>query len=201
MNEAKRLLAPVLVDRPAHRAPHRFRQRIRIAPPRPRQAFHRRYHRIEHDVVERLAGRILLGDADEINLGIVGELALFRSWRWRQRRSRQSPSAAAPPRRAIWSPPEWCRPCRCARPAARSMIPGSPGPSLTRSPLRQIRTFGTPAARASLACSDRCSASPWTGIRSCGRTHEIMSRSSSRRGWPETWTRSVRSVMTSIALR
>ena len=29
------------------------------------------------------------------------------------------------------------------------MMPGSPGPSLTRSPLRQIRIFGTPAARAS----------------------------------------------------
>ena len=41
-----------------------------------------------------------------------------------------------------------------------SIIAGSPGPSFTRSPLRQISVLGTPAARASLACSERCSASP-----------------------------------------
>src|SRR6185437_4430945 len=49
------------------------------------------------------------------------------------------------------------------------MMPGSPGPSLIRSPLRHVSTFGTPAARDSRACSDRCSASPCTGMRRCGR--------------------------------
>ena len=67
----------MLVDGGAHRPAHRFRHRVGIAPPRPRQALHRRYHDVEHDLVDDLAGRILLGDADQINLGIVGQFALF----------------------------------------------------------------------------------------------------------------------------
>ena len=76
MNEANRLLAPMLVDDGPHRAAHRFRHCVGIAPPRPRQALDGGNHRIEHDLVDHLAGRILLGDADEINLGIVGQFAL-----------------------------------------------------------------------------------------------------------------------------
>ncbi len=78
------------------------------------------------------------------------------------------------------------------------MISALPGASLTRSPLRQTSTSCTPAPRANLACSARCKASPWAGMRIRGCTQPIMSRSSSRRGWPETWTRWVRSVMTSM---
>src|SRR4029079_9975576 len=74
---ADRLLAPLLVQCRSHRAAYRFGGGVSVAPPRPRQAFHGRYHYIEHDVVERLAGRILLGDTDQINLRIVRELAFF----------------------------------------------------------------------------------------------------------------------------
>ena len=62
----------------------------------------------------------------------------------------------------------------------------------TAPPCRRRR--GAPSA----ACSAMCSASPCTGIRICGRTQPIMSSSSARRGWPETCTRWVRSVMTSM---
>ena len=62
------------------------------------------------------------------------------------------------------------------------MISAGPGARRTRSPLRQTRTCGTPARRASSACSARCSASPCAGMRIFGRTQPIMSRNSSRRG-------------------
>ena len=58
-------------------------------------------------------------------------------------------------------------------------------------------TFGTPTRRASAACSAICSASPCTGSTICGRTQRSMSSSSAWRGWPETCTRCVRSVITS----
>src|SRR5438552_1756336 len=45
--------------------------------------------------------------------------------------------------------------------------------------------------------SAMCNGSPCTGSRICGRTQPIISFSSSTRGWPETCTRWVRSVMTS----
>src|SRR5882757_10459114 len=77
VNEADRLLAPVLVDDGTYRTAHRFRHRIRIAFARPGEALHRRDHDVEHDLVDDFAGRILLGDADEINLGIVGQFAFF----------------------------------------------------------------------------------------------------------------------------
>jgi mRNA degradation ribonuclease J1/J2 len=63
----------MLVEGRAHRPANRFGKRVRIAPPRPRQALDRRYHHIEHDVVEFLAGGIFFRNPDQINLGIVGE--------------------------------------------------------------------------------------------------------------------------------
>src|ERR1700751_2917051 len=77
MDDAERLLAPLLVQGRPDPPPYRFSHRIRIAAPRPWQAFDRGDHHIEHDVVEGFASRILLGDADQINLGIVGQLALL----------------------------------------------------------------------------------------------------------------------------
>src|SRR5258708_9470070 len=73
MNEAERLLAPMLVQCPAHRPAHRLGERVGVAAPRPRQVLDGGDHRIEHDVVEFLASHILLGDADKINLGILGK--------------------------------------------------------------------------------------------------------------------------------
>ena len=63
-------------------------------------------------------------------------------------------------------------------------------------------TSGTPCARAKRACSARCRASPWAGHGDARpRPARTSAASSSRRGWPETWTRSVRSVMTSMPWR
>src|SRR5437868_3689251 len=66
------------------------------------------------------------------------------------------------------------------------------------SPSRQRTTLSMPARRATSACSDMCSGSPCTGISICGRTQPIISSSSWIRGCPDTCTRWVRSVMTSM---
>src|SRR6266850_5820193 len=66
MNEANRLLAPMLVDDGTHRAAYRFRHRVGIAPPRPRQALDGRYHDVEDNIVDHLSRRILFRDADQI---------------------------------------------------------------------------------------------------------------------------------------
>src|SRR3954466_10823397 len=74
---AQWLLAPLLVDGGAHRAAHRLGQRARVAPPRPRQPLDGRYHDVEHDIVDHFSGRVLFRDADQIDLGIVGQFALL----------------------------------------------------------------------------------------------------------------------------
>src|SRR6266480_3026230 len=66
------------------------------------------------------------------------------------------------------------------------------------SPSRHRTTLSMPARRATSACSDMCSGSPCTGISICGRTQPIISLSSWIRGCPDTCTRWVRSVMTSM---
>lgn len=68
----------MFVDHGPDRASHRLAQGVGIAATRLRQALDGGHHGIEDDVVEELAGPVLLGDADEIDLGIVGELALRR---------------------------------------------------------------------------------------------------------------------------
>jgi len=60
------------------------------------------------------------------------------------------------------------------------MTEGSPGPSLTRSPLRQIRTFGTPAARASFCMFKQMQRLAVHGDQQCGRTQEINVRAARR---------------------
>ena len=77
MNDAKRLLAPLLVDFGAHRAPHGFGDRIGIAAARTRQVLDRRDNDIENIVRDDLAFLILFRNTDQINLGIVGEIALL----------------------------------------------------------------------------------------------------------------------------
>ena len=89
------------------------------------------------------------------------------------------------------------RPCRAARPAPRRRSPGAPGASRTRSPLRQVTTLHAGARAPARRARPDAAASPCTGMRICGLTQPIMSSSSARRGWPETCTRWVRSVMTS----
>ena len=77
MHQAERLLAPLLVqdDRTARRtnsaSASASRRRARGSPSTVETTD------IEHDLVELLAGLILLGDTDKINLGIVGQFALF----------------------------------------------------------------------------------------------------------------------------
>ncbi len=108
----------------------------------------------------------------------------------KRQRHRDDAGEAQPPARGDSAAPrrrsEAHRPCRCVRTATSSMISAGPGASRTRSPLRQTSTCGTPASRASSACSARCSASPCAGIRIFGRTQLIMSSNSARRGWPDT---------------
>src|ERR1700730_3967410 len=77
MNVAQRLLAPMLVNRRSYGPAQRLRDGVGIATPRPRQALHGRYHDVVHDLIDDLSGRILFRDPDEINLGIVGQFALF----------------------------------------------------------------------------------------------------------------------------
>src|ERR1700721_1395153 len=77
VNVAQRLLAPMLVDRRAHGPAYRLRHGVGVAPPRPRQTLHRRYHDVEHDLVDDLSGRILFGDSNQVNLGIVGQFTRF----------------------------------------------------------------------------------------------------------------------------
>src|SRR4051794_38790224 len=76
MDQTGGLFAPMLVYDGPHRAPNRLRQRIRIAAPGLWQTLNRGHDRIENQVVEGLARPVLLGDSDQIDLGIVGELAL-----------------------------------------------------------------------------------------------------------------------------
>src|SRR5216684_370295 len=59
VNVTQRLLAPLLIDRGTHRPAHRLR------------------HGVGHDVVDDFSGGILLGYSDQINLGVVGQFALF----------------------------------------------------------------------------------------------------------------------------
>ncbi len=168
MHDADRLLAPLLVDLGTHRAPHGFRYRIWIAALARAAGFPpwRRRHR-----TRRPRSRNLPYSFPEYRPDQPRDrppVRPCRSARWRQRRSRRTPAAAVRSPRARCRARAGCRPCRSRPFGSSSMIAESPGPSRTRSPFLQISTFGTPQARASLACSDRCSASPWTGISSCG---------------------------------
>ena len=86
-------------------------------------------------------------------------------------------------------------PSRKSRPTgASSTISAGPGARRTMSPLRTLSTSLTPQARASLACSARCRASPCMGMAMRGFTQPYISFSSSRRGWPVTCTSASPSV-------
>src|SRR5690349_10344251 len=76
MDEADRLFAPLLVDGRAHCPPHRLGGGVGIAPACAWQSLEGRDDGIEYDVVDLLARRILLGDADHVHFGIIGQLAL-----------------------------------------------------------------------------------------------------------------------------
>src|SRR3954452_6266763 len=77
MDEAQRLLAPLLVDRGAHRSAYRLGERVRVASPRPWQSFDCRYHGVEHDVVDHLSRGVLFRDADQVDFRIVDQFALL----------------------------------------------------------------------------------------------------------------------------
>ena len=53
MNKTQRLLAPLFGQGRPHRAAHRFRHRVRIAPPRPRQRFDGGEYRVVGNIVEQ----------------------------------------------------------------------------------------------------------------------------------------------------
>jgi len=89
-------------------------------------------------------------------------------------------------------------PSSASRPQATSAITSTfPGASLRTSPLVATMASGTWQARANSAWAARWRRSPWTGTATSGRTHWYMRMSSSWLGWPETWTKWVRSEITS----
>ena len=90
------------------------------------------------------------------------------------------------------------RPCRAARPAPRRSMPGLPAQAAPDRRCGTARPPGTPQRARERGVLGRCSASPCTGMTIFGLTQPIISSSSARRGWPDTCTRCVRSVITSM---
>ena len=167
---ADRLLVPALGDRAAHRAPHRLGDLVGIATPRLRQRL-RTPPRSRRGRCRPSTGRRHRSpECRSARFPDRPPARPSRSAPARPRRRRQSSAAGAPPRCALRHRSGAHRPCRAVRTVPRRRSAAGPGASRTRSPLRQTSTCGTPASRASLACSARCSASPCAGMRIFGRT-------------------------------
>src|SRR5580692_11667831 len=77
VDKAQWLLAPLVGDRRAHAALDRVADRIRIAPPRPRQVLDGLDRGIEGDVEEGPAVRRGLRDANHFDLRIAGQRAFL----------------------------------------------------------------------------------------------------------------------------
>src|SRR5271157_4904704 len=179
-----RLLAPDAVDRIAHPALDCARQEIRVAPLAARQAFEDLEDRRVDDLVEPRAFARALGEARDHHVRVARHLAL------RRQRDRDRDDAregeSAPLRHAFL----------VGRQENHAVLQ-SPAAKRTRSPLKARRTCGTPCALAKATCSLRCSGSPWAGTAIFGLSQAYIFASSALRGWPETCTSALRSVITS----
>jgi len=146
---------------------------------RPRQAFTVDTTNIEHDVVERLAGGILLGMPTRSTSGSSASSPFFGHG------DGDKAQPANPMRRVHYGARLGILQdvAVLVEPARRQFADdaGVAGPELDQIAMRQISTFAHPSAR-QLGMFRQMQRFPCTGISSCGRTQEIMSRNSSRRG-------------------
>ena len=182
LHVAHRLLAPALGDRRAHRAPHGFADAVGIAPARPRHAL----ESLDHGVVDAsrastAPSRSRSGNADELDLRIGGKLALVGE----RQRDRDDAGKAEPPPvgdgARVGRRPASRRPCRAGRPAPRrSRRRRRRKPHQVAVAAADHLRHAARRARVS-ACSERCSASPCTGMSDL-RPHPADHAPRARRG-------------------
>ncbi len=173
-----RLLPPVLRHRRAH-APRIASPPNPVAPAAFGSVSNVRPQRCRH-IAHRHAIGGTVGNPDHLDLGIGQELAFVVD---RQRDTDHAgENSVVCGRRRCGIPPDQQRAVLVDAPG-RDLVDdlGSPGASLTRSPLRII-SVRAPSRRANAACSDRCKDSPCTGMTVRGLTQPIMSSSSAWRG-------------------